>query len=951
MALVAGAALQLQQSALWSLAHYACLGLAAMVCLLLRYVLRRPPTPQPPEPTAFRAEAAERASLAAGRAARGLSALGALARVASYVWPLCLCALLGFAWTGARAAYFDTQRLDPALEGRDVQVRGVVREMTHSNPMGLRFRLELESATLEGQAVRLPPRIDLGWYRGMAPRSKPADLGDWDLQKQPQGLVPGERWQMTVRIKAPHGSLNFQGFDYELWLWEQGVQATGYVRAGSRDAAPQRLGATLRYPVERWRQALRERMVAAVPEPGQAALLTALVVGDQSALDQQQWALFRATGVAHLVSISGLHITMFAWVARWLISWLWRRSQRLCLWWPAPSAAWAGGLLMACAYAVFSGWGIPAQRTCIMLAWVTLLRLAGARWPWPYVWILALLVVVVYDPWSLLQAGFWLSFVAVAVLFATDGQAPVRHDTSSAAAALAGRRQRVEATPAPRGQAALRWPWRSRSGESQAMQDPRDDLFAHEAQPPSAPTYLVRLHAWLMPALQAARVLLREQGLITLALAPLSIILFGQLSLVGLLANMLAVPWVTLVITPLAMGGVVLEPLWQWAAVASSWWMAVVQTMAGWPLAVLALAVPPWWLALPAGLGALVLALPLPWTLRCTGLPLLLALGLWRPNAPPQGQFELIAADIGQGNAVLVRTHKHALLYDAGPRYSLDSDAGQRVIVPMLQADMVRLDRLMLSHRDSDHVGGAASVLAMQAQADVWSSLDTGHVLLQGRTSTRCQAGQSWEWDGVRFSVLHPAAEAYSALSAPKPNALSCVLRVQAGAGSEGSPGMAAQAIDQSIERVNRPAPDATTLTKSQTGLQRRSALLVGDIEQAQETQLLARAAQSPSDAALDADLLLVPHHGSKTSSSAEFLAAVHPQTAVVQAGYRNRYGHPAVPVVQRYQALSQSYAPDMPFQWVDTPHCGAFWWRSWQPTNSQCARKVLQRYWHHRMP
>ena len=354
VALVAGAALQLQQSALWPLAHYLVAALVALGGLLLPFALAR---------------------------IRLASRFQAMVGLVAYIVPLCLCAVLGFAWTGGRAAWFDEHSLDPALEGRDVQIVGVVRQMTHSNPMGLRFRLELESATLNGQAVRLPPRIDLGWYRGMAPRSAPADLSDWDLQRQPQAMVPGERWRMTVRVKAPHGSLNFQGFDYELWLWEQGVQATGYVRAGVRDTPPQRLQATLAYPVERWRQGVRERIFAAVPEPGQAALIAALVVGDQSALDQQQWALFRATGVAHLVSISGLHITMFAWAARWLISWLWRRSQRLCLWWPAPSAAWAGGLLVACAYAVFSGWGIPAQRTSIMLARVTLLRLSGARWP------------------------------------------------------------------------------------------------------------------------------------------------------------------------------------------------------------------------------------------------------------------------------------------------------------------------------------------------------------------------------------------------------------------------------------------------------------------------------------------------------------------------------------------------------------------------------------------
>jgi len=206
--------------------------------------------------------------------------------------------------------------------------------------------------------------------------------------------------------------------------------------------------------------------------------------------------------------------------------------------------------------------------------------------------------------------------------------------------------------------------------------------------------------------------------------------------------------------------------------------------------------------------------------------------------------------------------------------------------------------------------------------------------LLQGRESTPCQAGQSWDWDGVRFSVLHPAPEAYGVQSKPKPNSLSCVLRVQAGAVSH--------------------TADAQTGVQPrvlQGGTLQRSALLVGDIEQAQEAQLLARAAASPLDASLDADLLLVPHHGSKTSSTAQFLAAVHPQTAVVQAGYRNRYGHPAAPVVQRYQKLSQSYPPDAPLQWVDTPHCGAFRWQSWQPANSQCARQALQRYWHHRVP
>jgi competence protein ComEC len=235
------------------------------------------------------------------------------------------------------------------------------------------------------------------------------------------------------------------------------------------------------------------------------------------------------------------------------------------------------------------------------------------------------------------------------------------------------------------------------------------------------------------------------------------------------------------------------------------------------------------------------------------------------------------------------------------------------VLLPMLQAQALMLDRVVLSHRDSDHVGGAASVLALQPQAQLWSSLEDGHPLLQVRESMRCQAGESWDWDGVHFEFLHPTPEAYVAQPALKPNALSCVLRMQSGGG--------------------------------------RTALLVGDIEKPQELQLIARAAQDLERASLAADLLLVPHHGSKTSSSAEFLSAVHPQTVVVQAGYRNRYGHPAAPVVQRYRDLGQTYAPEAPMQWVDSAHCGAFLWKSWEPSEGICARMAQQRYWHHVAP
>jgi competence protein ComEC len=840
---VLGAALQVQQAVLWEWTVYALMGVGALVVLL---VVRRCPHPvrsecphpsPPPE-----GEGAKREAEGTKRKGEGVSCslplwgragVGASLNLAT----LLAATLLAFSLCGLRASHFDSQALDPALEGRDVTVTGLVAAMPQRNETGLRFRLEVESATLGGQPVRLVPQLYLGWYGGVTPGAD-----GMELQRQPADVRAGERWQFDVRPKAPHGNSNPHGFDYELWLWEQGLQATGYVRAGPKDHQPLRVGDTWRHPVERARQSVRDAVFEHVADRKAAGLLAALIVGDQNAIDRVDWDIFRATGVAHLMSISGLHITMFAWAAALLVGALWRCSQRLCLAWPAQHAALIGGVLLATGYALFSGWGVPAQRTVCMLATVALLRLPGRRWPWPQVWLLACAVVVTIDPWALLQPGFWLSFVAVGVLFAADpGVTPLPS---------ASRGQRLAAT---------------------------------------------------------VRGALREQWVVTLALTPLSVLLFGQVSVVGLLANALAIPWVTLVITPLAMAGVLLRPLWDLAAWALQALDVYLQWLAALPFATLSMPAPPLWAGAAGVLGGLLLAMRLPWHVRLLGVPLLLPVLLWQAPRPAAGEFELLAADIGQGNAVIVRTAAHTLVYDSGPRYSAESDAGHRVVVPLLRAFDERVDTLMLSHRDSDHTGGAAAVLAMQPRSALLSSLEDTHELQALRRSTRCAAGQRWQWDGVDFQLLHPTLTDYEATN--KPNAMSCVLRVSNG---------------------------------SQT------ALLPGDIELAQETRLTGAGETSPGKendltALLRADVLLVPHHGSKTSSSAAFLDAVHPSLALVQAGYRNRFGHPAAPVLERYRARGIAV--------IDSPHCGAAIWSSAQPLKVSCQRQAAPRYWQHRMP
>lgn len=802
LATVAGVALQLCQPTLWIAKVYACWGIGFamlwLVCMGMAWRCRQ---------------------RSLGRWRWVLWATGWAA------W-----AGMAFAGTGFQALQQQAQRLLPDLEGVDMQVHAVVDAMPQRTHQGWRLRLAVLQAQRplpEGglAEVELPQRLEVMWY---APRTVFAAAPEAGAAAALPAVVAGERWQWTLRLKAPHGARNPYGFDWELWLWEQGVGATGYVRTGPGLPPPERLAtAGVARPVEQLRQRVRDAILARAdaqpnsPGEGDAraralGVVAALVTGDQRAIATDDWDVFRRTGVAHLVSISGLHITMFAWLATAAMGWLWRRSQRLCLWWPAPQAALWAGVLLAGAYALFSGWGLPAQRTVGMLAVVALLRSGGWQWPWHAVWSVTLAVLSLWDPWALCQAGFWLSFVAVGVLLASG-------PALQTAGALGGLRQ-----------------------------------------------------------------LVREQWLVVVALSPLSLLFFGQVSLAGMLANLLAIPWITLVVTPLALLGVVWPPLWEAAGICVQALMWLLQAMAAWPWASLARPQAPWWAALAAIAGGVGLAMPWPRAWRLLALPLLWPALCWQAPRPAHGMFDLLALDVGQGSAILLRTARHSLLFDTGPAWH-GGDAGTRAVLPLLQAWGERLDVLLLSHSDMDHVGGAESVLAAQP----WVALRGAGAADFARTLQRpwqpCVAGQHWEWDGVLWQVLHPPAG-----GAGQGNPSSCVLRVQAANGA--------------------------------------AALLTGDIEAPQEAGLLR------SGLKLQADVLLAPHHGSRTSSSPAFVEAVAPHTVVVQAGYRNRFGHPAPQVVQRYVDLGVAL--------VATPQCGAVDWSAEAPQTVGCERQHHRRYW-----
>jgi competence protein ComEC len=368
-----------------------------------------------------------------------------------------------------------------------------------------------------------------------------------------------------------------------------------------------------------------------------------------------------------------------------------------------------------------------------------------------------------------------------------------------------------------------------------------------------------------------------------------------------------AIPVVTLLVTPLALLGTMAPPLWSVAAAVMAALAAFLQWLAAWPLAVWHAAAAPAWAVAAGLLGGLVAVLPLPWRVRALALPLMLPLLAPPLVRPAEGQFELVALDVGQGTAVLVRTRGHLLVYDTGPAFSAEADAGSRLLVPLMRRrGERRVDHLVLSHRDTDHVGGAGSLLAALPVLVVSSSLGGEHPLVAraqagGATHWRCEAGQRWRWDGVDFEMLHPAAADY-AQPGLRPNALSCVLRVSGAAAAAGEA--------------------------------RPGALLTGDIESPQEAALATSAS-----AALRAGFMLVPHHGSRTSSTGSFIDAVAPEHAFAQAGYRSRFGHPAPDVVARYERRG--------IELLRSDRCGAL--TLGVDGHKRCERLAARRYWHHR--
>ncbi|MEZ2745053.1 DNA internalization-related competence protein ComEC/Rec2 [Halopseudomonas bauzanensis] len=698
---------------------------------------------------------------------------------------------LGVLWSSLFHQQLLAQRLPVALDGSRVEVVARIDGLPEATETG--WRLALAEVRLVDTEQPLPP-VRAHWFEG-----QPAN--------------PGELWQFEITLRRPAGMANPGGFDYEAWLYAQGVGALGSIRQGERlTEAPRFAGfAALRHE-------LRARMTAVLEEQAGGARLIALVVGDKSVLDRQDWLVLQATGTAHLMVISGLHVGMLAAAVFGLVTLLGRIGL---LHWPWPRL-WLAMVLVipiTALYSILAGFGVPVQRALLMITLGLLIQLCYRR-PrlWTF-WLVAFATVVALNPAAPLRAGFWLSFIAVGLLLYGMGA----RLASSSLWWRWGRAQWVVFVGL--------WPW---------------------------------LMFWSMPA-----------------------------SLSAPLANVLAIPWVSLLVVPAALLGTVLELLFdlpwvlQGAAIALNWlfeglgWLAQLR-------AAERLATPDWPDFVLGLVGVAALLSPLTRLLWLPAVACLFALLLPAQERPLPGQLWVTVLDVGQGLSVLLQTEEHDLLYDAGARFSSGFDLGEAVVHPALLALGVRkLDVMLLSHADNDHAGGAPFIAA---HLPVKRTLAGQHAAINPLLQAQpCVPGETWQWDGVRFEIL------YSPPPPAPPNEQSCVLRAVAG--------------DSAV-------------------------LLPGDLGIRGEYQML--------DRTLTADLLLAPHHGSRSSSSYAFIRAVQPRWAVFSAGRHSQYGHPHPLVVERYRELEAepvytATAGAIRFVLDDTGKARRDW--SW--------RERARRFWH----
>lgn len=717
------------------------------------------------------------------------------------------CFLLGACLAGFAAQALIDDRLPPALEGETVTVVGRVLDFTDARANPVRFLLETRGDP------ELPSRLRLSWY---------------DAPGVPR---IGETWTLRVRLRRPRGFSNPLRFDYEHWLFRQGIGATGYVVNGPGN------GRVDEVPVDGMsalRQRLVDRMLELLGRNSATAVLLAITVGATHEISRAEWDRYAATGTSHIMAISGMNIAMAAGGAC-LLAWL--VMAPFCRRANVRDAAAVVAVVAAIVYSEVSGFAIPVRRAMFMALLVLGAGLLRRQLRAGRLLAITCIAIVITDPLALHAPGFKLSFAAVAILL-----------------------------------------WSARQYG-----------FIDAGAGARSPRRLA-VGAWKLATLQVT---------LLFGLFPLTALLFGRVAWLAPAVNLLVLPVFDLVTVPAALLGLLLDGpasalgdgllLLAWHSVRLVLW--VIDAAAGWQPAHTHLAA-------IGGAMRLLAWLPAAWAVLPPGFPgrrlawmAAAAIVLHRPAPPPPGCLDLAALDVGQGLSLVLRTHRRTLVYDTGPSFRSGSDTGALVLVPYLRSLGVRkVDLLTVSHADNDHAGGVRSLLQAVDVAEMFAGQRLAWI---DRFQRRCRQGQAWIWDGVRFTFLHPD-DGYTVAS---DNDGSCVLEIAVG---------------------------------------EHRLLLTGDIEAPAESHLVYTGVLAP------VDLAVVPHHGSRTSSTAAFVEALQPAAAIVSAGYDNRWGFPKPDVVARWEAAGA--------QVLNTATSGAIAYRVCPDTGVVLQsenRKSNREYWH----
>ena len=739
------------------------------------------------------------------------------------------------------------ERLDDDFTGKDIIVTGVIASIPGSSGNAQRFEFEVDDYRLldeEGDTdhlikVTFPKKIRISWYHG-------------------NEVNADEKWQFEVRLKPPHGFMNPGGFDYEAWLFQHGIDATGYVRKSRNN---QRLHYASKWSVNRMRQSLGlriDQLAQESPALSTLGLVKALAIGDKSSISKQQWQVLTNTGTSHLMAISGLHIGLAALFAniltRRFIPVMFLKTI------PAQHIALIMGVVMATLYALVAGLSIPTQRALIMLVTLSVLLLLRRNHRPLDALGFALVVVLLIDPLAVLSVGFWFSFSAVAVIFISVTS--VKQDNSESSLWL-----KIKT------------------------------IVKH----------------WF-----------RLQLIISLFLLPLSLFMFQQVSLVSPLANLLLIPYVSFFVVPVVLlailfsfvTAVISDILFEIAAVLLELVWPLLSSLSAQDFAL--------WQYDGIGISGLLLAsfslllfyysrkisLQHYWSLRCLSVIIFLACFLEvlvkTETALEQDEIQLTVLDVGQGSAAVIQTKNHTLVFDAGAKFSNKLDTGSNIIIPFLRSKKLQtIDALVISHGDSDHIGGAQSLL--DAYPDV-TLIGQDIEKLKSTNKQPCFSGLEWQWDGVNFKFLSPLKQRDKNRTGHEDsrNNHSCVLRVSSSFGS---------------------------------------ILLTGDIENEIEQKLLKK-----YRAQLASDVLIVPHHGSNTSSTMAFIAAVNPKLSIISVGYNNRYHLPNTKVLARYARYSTYSDHRLLHTLLQTQSSGAISLvlKGDEIIKFQQFRKQSLKYWHH---